>query len=216
MLVINANYKDGIVSKDGLKIISSGDDGIHADTNIAIHGGNIDITKSYEGIESNYIEINGGDISVVASDDGINVSGGNDSSSMNGRMGQNNFSSVEDSNRKLVINGGNIKVNATGDGLDSNGSMYINGGTVMVAGPTESGNGPLDYDSECVVTGGDIIIYGSTGMWQNPSSNSSQNTLTFQNSGNSGDEIVLKDSSGNEITSFKTEKAYSAIAIYEK
>ena len=50
-------------------------------------------------------------------------------------------------------------------------------------------------------------------MWQNPSSNSTQNTVTFQSSGNSGDEVVLKDSEGNEIISFKTEKSYSAIAI---
>lgn len=269
-LVINANCSDGIVSKDGLKVINSnieinsaddgirgkdyiainnaninitskgdgikstndtdaelgyiaieggkininaGDDGIHSETKIVINGGNIDITKSYEGIESGYIEINGGTINVVSSDDGINISGGNDSSSMNGRMGQNNFSSIEDSNRRLVINSGNIIVNANGDGLDSNGSIYINGGNILVEGPTNGGNGALDYDSECVVTGGNIVIYGATGMWQNPSNNSTQYSLTFQTSGNSGNEIVLKDSSGNEITSLKTEKSYGAITI---
>ena len=50
-------------------------------------------------------------------------------------------------------------------------------------------------------------------MWQNPSNNSTQYTLTFQTSGNSGDAISLKDSSDNEIASFKTEKAYGAITI---
>ena len=202
-----------IIINDGDINLSSGDDGIHADTNIAINGGNINITKSYEGIESGYIEINGGTINVVSSDDGINISGGNDSSSMDGRTGQNNFSSIESSNRKLVINNGNITVNASGDGLDANGSIYINGGNVLVEGPTNGGNGALDYDSECVITGGNIIIYGASGMWLNPSNNSTQYSLTFQTSGNSGDEIVLKDSSGNEITSLKTTKSYGVITI---
>lgn len=202
-----------IVINDGTIKASSGDDGIHADTSITINSGNIDVAKSYEGIESGYIEINGGTINVIASDDGINIAGGNDSSSMNGRPGQNSFSSISDTDKKLVINNGNITVDASGDGLDSNGSIYIKGGTVLVAGPTNSGNGALDYDGECVITGGDIVIYGAAGMAQNPSSNSTQNSLIFQNSGNSGDEVALKDSSGNTVSSFKTEKAYSMIII---
>lgn len=202
-----------IVINNGTIKTSSEDDGIHADTNIVINAGNIDIIKSYEGIESSYIEINGGTISIVASDDGINVAGGNDSSAMSGRPGQNSFSTVEDSNRKLVINNGEITVNATGDGLDSNGVIQINGGTVVVAGPTSSGNGPLDYDTECAVNGGNVIIYGSTGMWQNPSNISTQYCLTFQTSGKAGDEIVLKDSSGREIAYFETVKSYGAVTI---
>lgn len=114
-----------IIIDDGEISLSSGDDGIHADTNIKINGGTIDITKSYEGIESSCIEIEGGKISVIASDDGINVSGGNDGSSTSGRPGQNNFNDVSDSNRKLSINGGEIFVSSEGDGLDSNGAIYI-------------------------------------------------------------------------------------------
>ena len=202
-----------IIINDGTIKASAGDDGIHADTNIVINDGNIEISKSYEGIESSYVEINGGTISVVASDDGINIAGGNDSSSMTDRPGQNSFSSVGNSNRKLVINNGDITVNAVGDGLDANGSIYINGGSVMAAGPTSSGNGPLDYDTECVVNGGSFVVYGSTGMWQSPTSNSTQYCLVFRTTGSSGDTITLKDSSGNEITSLKTVKSYGAIAI---
>ena len=202
-----------IVINNGNLKSSSEDDGIHADTNIVINNGNIDISKSYEGIESSYIEINGGKISVNSSDDGINISGGNDSSAMNGRLGQNNFNELQSSDRKLVINNGDIFVDATGDGLDSNGSMYINGGNIIVAGPTSTGNGALDYDGECVVTGGNLQVYGGNNMWQNPSNNSTQYILTYQASGNSGDEISLKDSSEREITSFKTEKSYGVITI---
>lgn len=217
-IVINSTddslHSNGIiVVNDGSIKVSSGDDGIHADTNIVINGGNIDIAKSYEGIESAYIEINGGTISVVSSDDGINVAGGNDSSSTNGRQGQNSFSGIQSSDRKLVINNGELIVNASGDGLDSNGSIYINGGNITVAGPTSNGDGALDYDKECVITGGNLIVYGSYGMWQGTSSNSTQYSLTFQTSGNSGDVISLKDSSGIEISSFKAEKTYGVITV---
>ena len=71
--------------------IASGDDGIHSDTQLDINGGTINISKSYEGIESTTITINDGTIHLVASDDGLNAAGGNDSSSTNGRPGQNNF-----------------------------------------------------------------------------------------------------------------------------
>ena len=211
---IHSNGK--IIVENATLNLDSGDDGIHADTNILINSGNINITKSYEGIESNYIEINGGSISVAASDDGINIAGGNDSSSMGERPGQNYFSNVADSNRKLVINGGELFVNATGDGLDANGSIEISGGNIEVAGPTSGGNGALDYDSGCIVNGGNIIIYGSTGMWLNASNSSTQYCLTYMVSGNSGDEVVLKDEAGNEIESFKTQKAYGAIMISNK
>lgn len=217
---IEINSTDDSIHSNGIIVINDGeiktsseDDGIHADTNIAINGGNIEISKSYEGIESSYVEINAGMILITSSDDSINIAGGNDSSAMGDRMGQNNFSMVGDSNQKLIINGGCITANAAGDGLDSNGAIYINGGSVVVVGPTSSGNGALDYTTECVITGGNVIIYGSTGMWQNPSSNSTQYCLTFGTSGSSGDEVVLKDSNGNEIVSFETYKSYGTVAI---
>lgn len=202
-----------IIINEGKFDLSSGDDGIHADTNISINNGNINITKSYEGIESSYIEINGGTISVIASDDGINISGGNDFSSMGGRPGQNNFSQLQDTNKKLIINSGNIEINANGDGLDSNGSIYVNGGKIIVHGTTSGGDGALDYDIECVISGGDIIIYGATGMWQNPSNTSTQYSLTYKVSGKAGDTVVLKDSSDNIIATIDAEKSYGAITI---
>lgn len=74
------------------------------------------------------ITIDNGQISIIASDDVINVAGGSDSSSLN-RLGENNF----DTNTSyiLTINDGYIYVNADGDGLDSNGKIIINGGTLV-------------------------------------------------------------------------------------
>ena len=50
------------------------------------------------------------------------------------------------------------------DGLDSNGSIKMSGGVVHVDGPTNNGNGALDYDNNFNVTGGSLIIYGAAGI----------------------------------------------------
>ncbi len=56
--------------------IAAGDDGLHSDDVLRIAGGAVNITESQEGIEGAYMYLSGGDVSVVAADDGINVSGG--------------------------------------------------------------------------------------------------------------------------------------------
>lgn len=56
--------------------IAAGDDGLHSDHVLRIDGGTVDVTESYEGIEGAYVSLSGGDVSVVATDDGINVAGG--------------------------------------------------------------------------------------------------------------------------------------------
>lgn len=207
---IHCNNYVGI--KAGTLNITSGDDGIHADTELIVDSGNINITKSYEGLEASKITINDGNIDVVASDDGINIAGGNDSSAT-GRPGENHYSSNTDN--VLTINGGNINVNATGDGIDVNGSAYITGGNIIVYGPTNSGNGTLDYDRTFEVNGGTLIAGGSSGMMQSCSSSSSIYNLTivFDNSYGSGDIITIVDSSNNNIVSYESSKSYSSLVI---
>ena len=200
-----------IIINGGTFELSSGDDGIHADNNILINGGKINITKAYEGIEANYIRIKGGNIELKATDDGINVSGGNDSSGF-GAPGE-MLNSESDNGRMLLIEGGEINVYAEGDGLDSNGSIEINGGNIVVAGATNGGNGALDYDSKCTVTGGSLILYGADGMWQNPSNDSDQYCITFSYSGSKGDKIELRDESNNTICDVTTEMSYGRIGF---
>lgn len=196
----------------GSYTLSSGDDGIHADNRVMISGGDITISKSYEGIEGTNILISGGTISITASDDGINGAGGNDGSSVNGRPGQNTFSG---GNCSLEISGGFIQVNAAGDGLDVNGSLYIKGGIVLVTGPTDNGNGALDYDSVAEISGGVVICTGSSGMAQGFSASSSQNSLMYGFSASqSGDKrISLIDDDGNIVASFIPGKAYTNFIV---
>lgn len=207
---IHCNNYVGI--KSGTLNIESGDDGIHADAELIIDGGNIKITKSYEGLEAAKITINAGDVSVVASDDGINVAGGNDYSAMD-RKGANNYSSR--TSNVLTINGGTIYVDATGDGIDVNGSAYINGGDIKVDGPTNSGNGALDYDRTFEVNGGSLLAGGTSGMLQGCSSSSKLYNviITFTSSYSAGDVITIVNSSNSTIATYQSNKSYSSLVV---
>ncbi|OMC77333.1 dockerin type 1 [Paenibacillus odorifer] len=203
-----------IAIADGEFNIKTGDDGIHADALVAISGGKIDITKSYEGIEGANIEISGGEAHVVASDDGVNVAGGNDEATVGGGpQEQDQFS--DSASNMLTISGGTLTVDASGDGLDSNGSITMSGGTVIVNGPTNSGNGALDFDGSFEQSGGTLVAAGSSGMAQAPSDTSSQHavSMTFPQTQEAGTLVHLEDSEGNSILTFAPSKSYQTVVI---
>lgn len=198
----------------GTYTISAGDDGIHAASNVTISDGKIDITQSYEGIEGLSIDIAGGEISVLASDDGINAAGGNDSSSSSEGFqgGDDQFASTEGA--YIQISGGVLHVNASGDGIDSNGDITVSGGETYVSGPTNDGNGSLDYNGSAQITGGIFAASGSSGMSQNFDSSSTQGVIMVnvdEQEGNTA--ISLLDSSSTELLSWTAEKQYSSIII---
>ena len=58
----------------GSVTISAGDDGLKAPHTLEISGGTLNIEKSNEGIEAQYINILDGDVTVNSTDDGINAS----------------------------------------------------------------------------------------------------------------------------------------------
>lgn len=119
------------------------------------------------------------------------------------------------SNNELRINGGFLTVNADGDGLDSNGSITMTGGTVIVNGPTASGNGALDYDGTFVISGGYLMAAGSSGMAQGTSDTSTQNTLvmTFPETQKAGTLVRVQDSKGTNIVTFAPAKNYQNVVI---
>lgn len=146
-IIIISSLDDGIHSNGDIGIsggtitIKSDDDGIHADGLILISDGNIDITSA-ECIEGTYVKINGGNIKISASDDGINA--GNKSNAYK---------------VTIEINGGNITINmgqGDTDAIDSNGNLYINGGTLNITGQS-----PFDYDGEAKYSGGEMIANGA-------------------------------------------------------
>lgn len=203
---------NNVTINSGEYIISSDDDGIHADNSLVINGGNINILKSYEGLEGKNVEINSGEISIISSDDGINAAGGNDGSSFN-RPGANNFSTSSDV--YININGGSITIDASGDGIDSNGNLNVSGGTIIVYGPTNNGNGALDYDGTSSITGGILCAIGYSGMAMNFKTSTQGSILYNTNTTyKAGTKISLSGS--DEIFSITSKKAFNSVVISSK
>ena len=53
--------------------MASGDDAVHADETLTVTACDMNISESYEGLEALHIDIQGGTIKLVATDDGLNV-----------------------------------------------------------------------------------------------------------------------------------------------
>ena len=191
----------------GALTIAAGDDGMHADEDLLIAGGKVVISQSYEGVEATTITISGSDVTVYASDDGLNAAGGSDSS---GYGWNDMFASQE--GVEIRISGGSLYVNASGDGIDSNGDLTVTGGAIVVSGPTNSGNGALDKNGAAAITGGTIIAAGATGMAESFDSTSTQGFALVSLNGQAG-EIVVKDASGNTILTGTVEKSFQCVVI---
>ena len=192
----------------GTLTISAGDDGLHAEYDVVINDGALAIVKSHEGVEGSTITVNGGYVTVVADDDGFNAAGDPNVTTANGGM-------AADSTAWILIAGGVVEVDSQGDGIDSNGAMYITGGEVYVSGPEAAMDGSLDTGdgAEAYITGGTVIAVGSVGMAESFSASSEQASALVSLSGNAGDTVSVYDSDGNLLASYTPTSAYACVNV---
>lgn len=217
----NDDQQDGYVYIEGGDInISVGDDAIHAEGLLIITGGDIDVSKSCEGVEGDKILVTGGDIDVISSDDGFNAAGGSSGSGDNhdgfgGGLGMGGVDMDADNDAYILITGGTININANGDGIDSNGCIGITGGSVYVLGPSDNGNGAMDYGICAAITGGEIVAVGGSGMAQGFGDESTQCSalVNFDEWVDAGETITLTDSDGKEVLSYKADKKFNSVVI---
>lgn len=203
--------------------IASGDDALHAEETLTVTAGKIDISESYEGLEALNIKVMGGDIKLVASDDGLNAAGGTDSSgTTGGRDGMfgggkggmgGGFGGMSSGNGSILISGGNLYINSSGDGLDANGTLEISGGYTVVVGPTQGDTATLDYDKSGIITGGTFIGTGASGMAQTFSDSKQGVVAISVGNQSAGTKIMLKDKSGKTIIEHTPELNFAVVIL---
>ncbi len=193
---------DSLITVDsGIITLSSPDDAMKSKYWIEINGGLIDITNSLEGIEAPMIYINGGEIQLNSTDDGINATMGSD---------------IEgDDGSELHITGGYLHLNAPqGDGIDSNGTLDITGGTVLVHGPPNQPEVGLDVNGTFRLDGGLVVVAQVNSMMvESPSSQSSQRSvLCRRNQALSANTLFhIETSTGTSVVTFKPGHNYSCV-----
>ena len=174
-------YKD----KDGQKKLWKQDGAIYSYMSMNVFGnGALTLNAANEGLDTElHVTINGGDITILADNDGINTN--------------------EDNVSVTTINAGTLHIVAglgqEGDGIDSNGYLVINGGTVISAAKPMSDSG-LDSDRGSFIHGGVVIATGAAMDWAE--TDSKQVTLNLQFSQRQNGALRITAEDGTEIFSF--------------
>ena len=130
-------------------------------------------------------------------------------------------SDSEDTETYIRITGGSIMIineNAQdADGLDSNGSIYIEGGTILVSLNGNGSNNAIDYGSEsggvAEISGGTIIAAGGASMAESFDSTSTQPSIAYTTSAAAGTTVTLKDASGKELLTWDVPCSFTYLTL---
>ena len=158
--------------------------------------GILNICAENEGLDSElHLTVNGGNIFIDSGNDGINTN--------------------EDGVSVTTVNGGNLTIRVNGqtgegDGIDSNGWLVINGGTVLAAACSTSADAGIDSDMGIHINGGTVI---ATGHMLDEISESGQNyaILHFSTNQTGAETLMLKNQSGDPVLETAPGNAYSVM-----
>ena len=174
--------------KDGEKKLWKQDGAIYSYMSLNVYGpGSLTLNADNEGLDTElHLTIHSGSIWIYSDNDGINTN--------------------EDGVSVTTIHGGDLHITAglgaEGDGIDSNGYLVINGGTV-VSSANPAADAGLDSDLGSYIHGGTVIAMGSTMDWAESDSKQVTMNLQFANQQSAGSKIVLTREDGTEIFSFE-------------
>lgn len=184
-------YKEYTLSEDGTEVVDNKklhkyDAAFYSKMSMNVNGdtGVLNIQAANEGLDSElHLTMNGGNVNITSGNDGINTN--------------------EDGISVTTINGGelNIVVNGAtgeGDGIDSNGWLVINGGSVTTAACGFSGDAGIDSDMGICINGGEVA---ATGNMFDRIEGGKQNyaVFTLNNRVTGGTTVSMKDADGNVI-----------------
>ncbi|MBR2937193.1 MAG: carbohydrate-binding domain-containing protein [Oscillospiraceae bacterium] len=150
-------YKSVELNDAGTEVVDSKklhkyDGAFYSKMSMNIYGGEkgdgkLDITAANEGLDTElHLTMLGGNIHIRSGNDGINTN--------------------EDNISVTAIKGGTLNITVTGqtgegDGIDSNGWLVIDGGTVIAAACGTSGDAGIDADKGVYIQGGTVVATGN-------------------------------------------------------
>jgi len=187
---VNTLSDGGSSEYDGC-VYSNGDLTIEGNGTMYVYGKQ----EEGEGIatETKDITIHSGKIYIESEDDGINAGG-------EGGL--------------ITIDGGEIFIQAKGDGIDSNKNLIIKGGNIYTIGSPTGGDAGIDTDDGFEINGGTVIALGA-GMLEKPETSSSQESISFQLESTvpKGSKISVRNSQGEEVISFEAKEQFRTLIV---
>ena len=171
--------------KTGEKKLWKQDGAIYSYMSMNVFGpGKLTLNASNEGLDAElHLTVNGGDITILSDNDGINTN--------------------EDNVSVTTVNAGTLHIvaglGAEGDGIDSNGYLVINGGTVVSAAKPVSDSG-LDSDMGSFIHSGTVVALGAAMDWAE--SDSEQVTMNLQFSQRQNGVLRITNENGSDIFTF--------------
>lgn len=176
------------------------DGAISSNVSLGFEGtGALEVIGDNEGIEVKYghLTFNGGEIRVTANDDPVNAS--------------------EDEVAVLTINDGYLYLRVDedpaneGDGMDSNGRIVINGGTVIALSHPNSMDSGIDSDLGATVNGGTVISAGN--MYDEITAGDGNEILIVPLSTDAQSLITVVDGDGAPVLAYELLSAYQHIVF---
>lgn len=118
-----------------------------------------------------------------------------------------------DPSLQIILEGGTLTIDAEGDGIDSNGTVSISGGSLVVNGSVQGGNGPLDAAGDITITGGRVWALGTSDMLQGFAQGSTQASITANIAGTAGQTLIILDANGKEVARQTASKDFQAVIM---
>ncbi len=201
-------YKSYELNADGTEVVDSKklhkyDGAFYSKKTLNIGSGEegtgvLNIIAENEGLGSElHLTVNGGTINITSGNDGINTN--------------------EDGVSVTTVNGGTLNIlcsgsTGEGDGIDSNGWLVINGGTVTAQACSTSGDAGIDSDMGIYLNGGTVV---ASGHMLDQIAGGSQTYVVFSFAARQeGDSTYsLKNSAGETVGEYAPDNAFSYLIV---
>ncbi|MBQ6789362.1 MAG: carbohydrate-binding domain-containing protein [Clostridia bacterium] len=193
-----------VLSDDGLEVedakkLHKYDAAFYSKQSLNVNGGEtgdgvLNITAENEGLDSElHLTVNGGNVNILSGNDGINTN--------------------EDGVSVTTVNGGVLNIKVTGetgegDGIDSNGWLVINGGTVIAQACAFSADAGIDSDMGIHVNGGTVI---ATGAMLDRIEDGGQNYAVFNFAEKYTGGVTLKNADGTSVMDMNVENSFTVL-----